>query len=371
MRTLSKEQARRVVVRAAGLAGDDRNVLDVVHRTGHLQLDPTNAVARSHLLVLWSRLGAYETAELERLLWRERKLFEWNAFVYPARDAAIHQTAMRLYPIGEQARSVYVRDWLAANAAFERYLLDELEQRGPLRSRDLEDRAEVPWSTGGWNDGRNLSRMLEILAQQGKIMVARREGAQRVWDLGERVLPTAELLEPDVAARRRVLTTVRARGLARANTLVHRGTWVGWVAPAALTELEAEGLVERVRVEGTDGDWIAHPEALADDEFTPRTTLLSPFDNLIHDRERTEELFGFRYRLEIYVPKAKREYGYWVMPILDGDRLVGRLDIEHDRSEGVLRVNRAFPEPGRRLRLDEPLASLAVFVGAEQIERPD
>jgi uncharacterized protein YcaQ len=108
----------------------------------------------------------------------------------------------------------------------------------------------------------------------------------------------------------------------------------------------------------------------------PRTTgagpvvLLSPFDNLIRSRERTEALFGFRYRLEIYVPKAKREYGYWVMPVLAGDELVGRVDIEYDRAAATLRVNKAYPEPGRRLELDEPLASLAAFVGADHVDVP-
>lgn len=246
MRTLSQEEARRIVVRSSGLAGRVDSVVEAVHVTGDLQIDATNVVARTHLLVLWSRLGAYDVAELDRLLWHERSLFEWNSFVYPARDAAIYRTAMRLYPIGNRVRTRYIRDWLAANATFERYILAELRQRGALRSRDLEDRATVPWQSGGWNDGKNLSRMLEILAQQGKVMVAGRNKAERIWDLGERVLPPTEELETHEAARRLVLTGVRAQGLARPAAVVNRATWLGWVAPDVIAELENEALLERV-----------------------------------------------------------------------------------------------------------------------------
>ncbi|HEU0248187.1 MAG TPA: crosslink repair DNA glycosylase YcaQ family protein [Gaiellaceae bacterium] len=367
MRALSREEARRIAVRSSGLAGGVDSILGAVHTLGDVQIDPTNVVARTHRLVLWSRLGQYEVEELDRLLWDERSLFEWNAFLYPARDAPIHRVAMSLYPIGDRVRSRYIRDWLTANAAFERYILRELETRGPLRSRDLEDRAAVPWQSGGWNDGKNLSRMLEILAQQGKVMVAGRDKAERIWDLGSRVLAPTETLGTQEAARRHVLGSLRARGLARPAAIVNRASWLGWVAPGVLDELEEEGHVERVNVEGVEGEWAAAPEALADADFEPRTTLLSPFDNLIRDRERTEDLFGFHYRLEIYVPKAKREYGYWVMPVLAADELVGRIDVEYDRDAEALRVNAAFPEDGRRLHLDKPLASLAAFVGATRV----
>ena len=203
MRALTREEARRIAVRAAGLAGGDSSVLEVAERLGDLQLDPTSAVERSHLLVLWSRLGAFDRRELDRLLWEEeRALFEHSAFIYPVRDLAVHAARMRGYPSAETlgaTRAKKVREWLAVNVEFERYVLGELRRRGPLRSRELEDRSLEPWKTGGWNDAKNVSQMLEFLWGQGKVLVAAREGGERVWDLGERVLPQlagVERLEP-------------------------------------------------------------------------------------------------------------------------------------------------------------------------------
>jgi uncharacterized protein len=213
VRTLASEEARRVALRSAGLAGGPGSVLEVAESLGDLQLDPTSAVARSHLLVLWSRLGPYEQDELERLLWKKRWLFEYRAFVLPTRDAAIHAASMRAYPLGERTRARYIRTWLAANRRFQEYVLAELEARGPLRSRELEDRAELPWRTGGWNDGaKNTSRMLELLHAQGRILVSGREGSERLWDVAERVLPVLVEKEPltlEEAARRDILVALR------------------------------------------------------------------------------------------------------------------------------------------------------------------
>jgi uncharacterized protein YcaQ len=363
VRTLKREEARRVAVRAAGLAGGVTSVLDVVERLGDLQLDPTSAVERSHLLVLWSRLGPFERRELDRLLWDERALFEHSAFIYPVRDLAVHAARMRGYPAAETlgaTRAKKVCDWLSANVEFERYVLAEVRRRGPLRSRELDDRSAEPWTTGGWNDAKNVTQMLEFLWGSGKLLVAGREGGERLWDLGERVLPQlaeVERLEPWEGLRGRALRWARAAGVWRPTSWWRR-------AARELTEL---GLVERVGVEDLAGEWYAHPESLADEGWEPQVTLLSPFDPLIRDRERAKSLWDFDYALETYVPKAKRRYGYFVMPVLDGDELVGRIDPLFDRKTGRLIVNAVHPEPGRTLRLDEPLARLATFLGATEV----
>ena len=324
-------QLRRIAVRAQALDGSARDVLDVVRRIGFLQLDPTARVAPSHVLVLWSRLGAFDTAELDRLLWHDRLLFEWRAFVYPMDDLPLYRSRMRRFPSGDTARARQIRGWLRTNAAFRRYVLRELERNGPLLSRELEDRAREPWRSTGWTGNRNVQQMLEFLMARGEVAVVGRRGAQRVWNLAERWYPEVDVPSDDEADA--LLAEQRLRSLG----VIADGD--GW------------------RVD--DG---ADPRAVS------RTTLLSPFDRLIHDRERAEALFGFRYRMEIYVPAAQR-WGYFVMPVLHRDRLAGRVDVEHDRRAGVLSVHRVGWERGA-VDLERPLQSLAMFVGAREVAWP-
>jgi uncharacterized protein YcaQ len=347
MKDLTLAQARRIAVNAQALDGSAGDVLDVVRRLGFLQLDPTARVAPTQHLVLWSRLGQrYDTAELDRLLWEERKLFEWVAFVYPVDDLPAYLSRMRRWPRGDSGWSERARAWLKANAAFRRYVLRELDRHGPLPSRELEDRSKVPWKSTGWTGNRNVGQMLQFLNARGEVAVAGRRGKQRLWDLAERVYPAVEPLKDDdeadayLAERR-----LHSLGIAR------------------------RGPGTRVTVAGLKGEWHVHPDA--DDSPPPRrTTFLSPFDRLIHDRVRTLELFGFDYKLEIYVPKHLREFGFFVLPVLRGDRLVGRVDPEHDRRERVLRVNGVWWEDGvRPVSLDQSLRSLASFLDADTILR--
>jgi len=340
---LSVDQARRIAVHAQALDGSARDVLDVVRRTGFLQLDPTARVAPTQLLVLWSRLGHYDPAELDRLVWNERKLFEWSAFVYPVEDLPALKARMRNWPRGDGAWSERVRAWLRANQKFRRHVLRELGHSGPLPSRAIKDRVDVPWPSSGWTNDRNVTQMLEFLNARGEVAIAGRAGKQRLWDLAERVYHEVEALPEDEADAYLAERRLRSLGIAR------------------------QGPGRRVQV-GATGTWVVHPEA--DDSPLPRrTTFLSPFDRLIHDRERTERLFGFRYRLEMYVPKDKREYGFFVLPTLRSERLVGRVDPELDRKTRVLRVNGVWWEPGARpVSLDAPLRSLARFLGANSVE---
>ena len=197
LRTVDPTLVRRLFVsrqRLAGRppAGDAAGIMAVADDLGYLQLDPISVVARSHLLVLWSRLGGYRLEDLERLLWRERRLFEYwthGASIVPTRDYPIHHLLMRRYPSDRSAYSRRVRAWLADNQALRRSILRRLRADGPLPARDLEDRSAVGWRSGGWTTGRNVGRMLDVLWTQGKIMVAGRSGRQRLWDVAERLLP--------------------------------------------------------------------------------------------------------------------------------------------------------------------------------------
>ena len=376
MRTLSLADARRLAILGQLLAGPrPRSVLEVVERLGAVQVDPTAVVARAERMIIWSRFGSYPVDELRRLLEETHELFEYRAHLVPSADLPLLRPAMLRYPRPEYTRGRYIRQWLDDNASFRAYILDELRRRGPLLSRDLDDRAVVPWQTGGWNDGKNLGRMLEILWQAGEIAISRREGSQRVWDLFERVLPDVEPLTDEVVAVDTMERQLRTRGFADRRF----GTAIDYRLPArevGLESLLADGLAVPVAIKDLPGDWLAHREVLEalDAPWQPRTTLLCPFDPLISDRERTEALFDFRYRVEIYVPAAKREFGYYVLPILHGDRLIGRIDPVLDRKRRVLKVNAVYAEPDARAdawpAIRAAIDDLAGWIGADEVALP-
>jgi hypothetical protein len=329
---VSAEAARRIAVRAQLLDGSATGVLETVRRLGFLQIDPISTVAPPQYLVLWSRLGAFDRAELDRLLWEERQLFEWRAFIWPMEDLPLLRARMRVLrrSTGPGRRATeHVRE----NAAFRRYVLRELERRGPLLSREIEDHVSMRREDHEWWGARKMGLMLEVLAARGEVAVVGRRGGQRLWDLAERWYPETERIPGPVAEK--LLAEKRFRSLG-------------------------------VRLER--GRWLAHPDAADEGSVGERVTFLSPFDRLIHDRARLEALWGVYYRLEMYVPKAMREYGYYVLPILAGDRVVGRIEPVFERREGVLRINGVWWEDGvQPVALDEPLAELARFLGADRI----
>jgi uncharacterized protein YcaQ len=327
-RKVTPEAARRIAVRAQLLDGSAHNVLDTVRRLGFLQIDPISTVATPQHLVLWSRLGPFDTAELDRLLWEERKLFEWNAFIYPIESLPLIQARMRANRRSRHYKwERRVQEFLTENASFRRYVLRQMEQQGPLLSRELEDRSIQGRRQHRWWGTRHVNTMLEILHERGHIAVVGRRGGHRLWDLAERWYPETDVVP--LREAKRLLAEQRARSLG-------------------------------VRL--VNGTWQAHPD-VTDGPVPDRVTLLSPFDRLIHDRDRAEALFGFRYRLEMYVPPAKREYGYYVLPILVGDRLVGRVEPRFDRKTKTLEVLGSW---GDTSRLDEALESLAAFLDAER-----
>jgi uncharacterized protein len=379
VRVLRIEVARRLAVSAQLLDAPRRpatreGILDVVRRLTRLQLDPTAAVERSHLLVLWSRIGPFDRELVRRLLEEERALFEYRAFIVPTDDYELYAAAMRRWPIGDSARAVKTRAWLKANTGLRRSLLGQLRRRGPSRMRDLGGTGLESWRSTGWTNERDRSQMLEFLWAQGKVAVHSRRGGERVWDLADRVLPTDRPPLPvREAMRRAVERLLRARGLATPQQLHWHFLGVT-EARRTLGEIAAE----RVEVEGVPGEWWVHADDLRlvdrieRGDWQGRTTLLSPFDTLVNDRDRAEALWGFRFRLEIYVPRDKREYGFFVLPILHRDRLVGRVDSETDRRERVYRVNAVHWEPGApeeaKAELEPALAELGGFVGAERVD---
>ena len=322
---LTKEEARRIAVRAQLLdASRPTELLPVVQHLTLLQIDPTAAIAPSADLVLWSRLGsAYRPAQLKQALEEDRTLFELDALVRPMRDIGLHLAMPSPYGTASRA-SAWVRD----NDRFRREVLDQLRESGPLSSRDIRDTCVVPWKSTGWTNDRNVTQMLELLLVRGEVAIAGRVGRERLWDLSERVYP-ADVVVPSVEEATRIKNERRlaSLGIARQKS-----------TKMPLEPIDVGEVGESVVVDGAKGEWRVDPTALGAD-FAGRTVLLSPFDRLVYDRARAQELFDFDYALEMYKPAAKRRWGYFALPVLHHDRLVGKVDATADRKASLLRVH--------------------------------
>jgi hypothetical protein len=322
---LTKAQARRIAVRAQMLdAPRPPELLAVVQRLTLLQIDPTAAIAPSADLVAWSRLGsAYEPDALKQALEQDRTLFELDAMVRPMSDLGLYLADGAAWPSYDKQR-----EWLRDNDRFRRDILKLLGSSGPLSSRDVPDTCVVPWASTGWTHNRNVTQMLEFLMMRGEVAIAGRVGRERLWDLAERVYPADVVVSSgEEAERRRNERRLASLGIARQKFRV---------MPMEPVHVGEAG--EPATVEGVKGEWRVDPAALSN-SFEGRTALLSPFDRLIHDRVRAEELFDFEYTLEMYKPAAKRRWGYYALPVLHDDRLVGKVDAAADRKASVLRVN--------------------------------
>ena len=326
---LSRRDARRIAIRAQLL--DRRrptSLLDVVRHLTLLQIDPTAAVAPSADLVAWSRLGpSYDPTELASAL-EEQTLLELRGMIRPWEDLALYRAEMAAWweRTGLTDWEEDQREWVLANEACRRDILERLEIDGPLPSSALPDTCHVPWKSSGWNDDRNVSMLLDLMVRSGEVAVSGRDGRERLWDLAVRVYPD-EVVPEDKALRTRNERRLRALGIARA-----RGPEYS-VEPSDLGDVGEPAVVE-----GVKGVWRVDPNQLGQ-PFAGRAALLSPFDRLVYDRKRMLELFEFDYNLEMYKPAAKRRWGYYALPILYGDGLVGKLDATADRKARVFRVH--------------------------------
>jgi hypothetical protein len=390
---ISQRAARRLVIDAQLLGaerhGPDRSgILATVDRLLWLQLDPTSVVARSHLLVLWSRLGRYDPADVARLIYKDQRLFEWRAFVYPTRHLpfyllAMRSTSMRYTNFRHRAR------WMRANLALRRKVLSRLRREGPLATSAFDGREAVSWHSTGWTNDRNASQMLEFLSAEGRVLVAGRAGQERLWDLTERCVPAKALVTsatPTKLIQDAAVRSLRALGVATTKQISEM--LPGAVRERVLKAIESlvrSGVFVPARVSSADGmlrgEWYVRAEDVEripalERHWSGRTTLLSPFDTLIRDRARAEALFGMRYRIEIYVPPAKRQYGYFAMPVLHEDELIGRVDPRVDREREALIVNAVHLEPGTKRdratgrAVAGALDELADFTGMSRVAMP-
>ncbi len=331
MITLSARDARRIAVRAQALDGPrPASLPEVARRLAAVQVDATAYVAPSAELVFWSRLGrSFTPGDLADAV-DARELVELRGFLRPAEDLRLFTAEMAAWDeVRPPGWYPPVAQRVADNDHAREGILQALRTDGPLTAREIDVPFRRDWRSSGWNNTKNVPMMLERLEERGEVAVSHRAGRERVWDLAERVYPDDEPLPLEEARRIRAERRLAYLGLARAK------------GPACSVEpQDAEAGLE-ASIEGVRGTWRVDPGYL-DSSLSPskgRTALLSPLDRLVFDRKRMVELFDFDYALEMYKPAAQRKWGYFALPVLHGDRLVGKVDAEADRASGVLVVH--------------------------------
>nr|WP_321462835.1 crosslink repair DNA glycosylase YcaQ family protein [uncultured Cohaesibacter sp.] len=384
--SLSKAQARRIALRAQGFLPqmrslkriDRRHIDRLFEHVSLLQIDSVNVLDRAHYLTAFARLGDYDKATLDRLAHDvSQKGQPKDYFEYWGHEASL--VPVSLYPAlrwrMERARrhqgvwrklSRYARE----HPDVIRQVQQDIADRGPLCVSDLEKRGSRSSSWWGWNDSKLA---LEFLFWCGHIVAAGRQGFTRYYDLPERVIPAeflnAEPLDEKDAQRHLMMLAAKSNGIGTEKCLKDYFRLSTEEARAALGSLVEDGTIEAVKVEGWDA-----PTYLFKDASLPARAncqaLLAPFDSLIWYRDRAEALFDFHYRIEIYVPKEQRRFGYYVLPFLMGDRLVARLDLKANRQEAILEVFAAYGEKGiNKHKVSEALAKeLALMAGWMKLE---
>ncbi len=385
---LSTAQARRLALAAQGFVDprpvgvpDRRALRRVVGRTGLFQIDSVNVLTRAHYLPLFSRLGPYPVRLLDRAAYQApRELFEYwghEASLLPVDVQPLLRWRMaqaRTESWGGMRRIAEERPGFVAD------VLAEVRRNGPVSAGDLEHLHDTdrPRRAGPWWDWSHVKRALEFLFWAGEVTTASRRGFERLYDLPERVLPAAVLSTPTPdrsdAQRELLRRAVGSLGVATERELRDYYRLSVADARARVAELVEDGGLLPVHVEGWRGPAYLDPHARLPRRVSARA-LLAPFDPVVWERSRAERLFGFRYRVEIYVPAPQRVHGYYVLPFLLGDRLVARVDLKSERARGVLLVQAAFAEPdapaGTAAELAAELTALAGWLGLSAVEVAD
>lgn len=352
MRRIRPDQARRIAITSHGLAGPRPggtphigHVQRAIRAMRLLQIDSVNVVERAHHLTLFSRLGDHDPA----LLWRaleERRVFEyWGrvASFCPIEDFPLYRHRMQRHADTGWRK---LRELESRAPGYVESVYRQVEERGPLTTSDLDEPGERAGPWWGWADGKVA---LEYLFAAGRLAVSHRRNFTRYYDIVERVVPAQHLeapaVSPQEAHRRLILHAARTQGIATARDLSDYFSLRVAEAGPIIAGLVEEAKLAEVKVEGWPQPAYLHTEATVPRRVRART-LLNPFDPYMWNRDRVERLHGFHYRIEIYVPRPKREFGYYVFPFLLGDELVARVDLKADRKAGMLRVQGAFLEDG-------------------------
>lgn len=366
---LGLDEARRIAVRAALLEGATpaerpTGLLPMIEQLAMLRVELTTTVCPAADHVAWSRLGdAYRPEQTEAAL-AAGELFERAWMLRPMGDLGLYLAGMRTWAARSGAAG-----WMQANARFARRILDRIEAEGPLTSHDIPDEAEVPWPSTGWTNDRNVTKMLENLHMTGELAVIGRVGRLRVWQLASRVFPEVDEVPADEAQLIRTERLLRACGVMRDSRAV---------SPGELHTARGEGhggltVGEPATIEGVPGRWRVDAAALERErsgpDFSPRVAILSPFDRLMTDPMRVARLFDFDYLLEMFKPVEQRIWGQFTLPILSGERLIGKIDGRSDRDSGRFLLHRIHEDApfdrATRAAVDAELEAFAAWMGLE------
>ena len=361
---LTLDEARRIAVRAALLDGATpaerpTELVPMIDQLAMLRVELTTTVCPAADHVAWSRLGdAYQPEQLEAAL-ADGELFERAWMLRPMSDLGLFLAEMhRRNPDSK------VGAWVDANAAFARGILNQIDEEGPLTSPEIPDNARVPWPSTGWSNDRNVTKMLEILHMRGELAVIGRVGKLRIWELASRVFPDVPEVPAAEAERIRSEQLLRACGVMRDSRSISR--------------MELDGLTpigEPATIEGVPGKWVVDAAALERErsgpDFSPRVAILSPFDRLMTDPMRVVRLFDFDYLLEMFKPVEQRIWGQFTLPILSGERLIGKIDGRSDRDAGRFLLHRIHEDQAfdraTRAAVDAELEAFAAWMGLEVV----
>jgi uncharacterized protein YcaQ len=403
----SIQNVRRLAVTKQHLAGKlprkatSEHILSVVRDLAFVQWDPIEVVAPSHIIALWSRVGNFHLSDLNRLLWEEKKLFEhwgnWVAGIVLTEDYPLYYSMMKRYPesLGKSwgAQKEKTKKFLAGHKELAKSIKNQLKKKGPLQLTQFKEYLRTKRNANGWTTGSDVSMMLFHLELSGEVMVVGHEGIHNIWGLSEEFLPSwveRKQLDEEEVERLAAQRAIRALGTAsppEINYYFPRGCYQN--LKRALESLVEDSMIHRVQVEGfpsKDERYIHNLDIKLlesikndddDDAWQPRMSLLPPFDNLICGRERTKRVFGFDYSHEMFLPQNKRKFGYYVLPILWGERFIGRVDPRMDKKNEKLLINSVHAEPDAprdkeiASKIFETIEQLAKFLGAKEVEYTD
>jgi uncharacterized protein YcaQ len=361
---LGLDEARRVSVRAALLEGATAAerptaLVPMIEQLAMLRVELTPTVCPAADHVAWTRLGdAYRPEQTENAL-ADGEIFERAWMLRPTQNLGLYLAEMHSW--GSQSSTA---GWFDANAGFARRILNQIDEEGPLTSRDVPDDATVPWPSSGWNNERNVVKMLESLHMRGVLAVIGRVGKLRIWELASRVYPDVPEVPAAEAERIRSEQILRACGVMRDSRSISR--------------MELDGLTpvgEPATIEGVFGKWVVDAAALERErsgpDFSPRVAILSPFDRLMTDPMRVARLFEFDYMLEMFKPVEQRIWGQFTLPILSGERLIGKIDGRSDRDAGRFLLHRIHEDQpfdrATRAAVDAELEAFATWMGLEVV----